>query len=56
MFAYKYVPLSMGPVLESSAYIFVTVLSYVFLHEKIGKRKALGMACIIIGIAVSYCG
>ncbi len=56
VFAYKYVPLSMGPVLESSAYIFVTVLSYVFLHEKIGKRKALGMVCIIIGIAVSYCG
>lgn len=54
--AYKYVPLSMGPVLESSAYVFVTVLGYVCLHETIGKRKAVGMVVILLGIAISYGG
>ena len=54
IFAYKYVPLSMGPVLEASGYIFVTVLGYFCLHETIGKKKALGMVCILAGIAVSY--
>lgn len=54
IFAYKYVPLSMGPILEASGYIFVTVLGYFCLHETIGKKKALGMVCILAGIAVSY--
>lgn len=56
IFAYKFVPLSMGPILESSAYVFVTVLGYFCLHETIGRRKAVGMAVILIGIAISYCG
>ena len=50
--AYKYVPLSMGGILESSGYIFVAVLSYIFLHEKISKRKMLGLAGILLGILV----
>lgn len=50
--AYKYVPLSMGGILEASGYIFVAVLSYIFLHEKISKRKLLGLAVILVGILV----
>lgn len=50
--AYKGVPLSMGPILEASGYIFVTVLSYLFLHEKVSKRKIIGLATILIGIVV----
>ena len=56
VFAYKYVPLSMGPVLESSAYVFVTILGYVCLHETIGKRKAAGMVVILLGIAMVLSG
>lgn len=52
--AYKYVPLSMGPILESSGYIFVTVLGYYYLHEKISKKKWVGMFCILVGILISY--
>ena len=50
VWAYKFVPLSMGPVLESSGYFFVTVLSVIFLKEKVGLKKALGLALIIVGI------
>ncbi|MBP3507360.1 MAG: EamA family transporter [Lachnospiraceae bacterium] len=53
VFAYRYVPLSMGPILESSGYIFVAVLGYVFLKEKIEKRKLLGLGIILIGIVIA---
>ncbi len=50
IYAYKGVPMSTGVVIESSGYIFVTFLSYICLHEIIGKRKFLGMLCIVTGI------
>jgi drug/metabolite transporter (DMT)-like permease len=50
--AYRYVPLSMGPVLESSGYIFVAVLSFLFLKEHIGKKTILGLVLIFAGILV----
>lgn len=52
VFALKYVPLSFGPILESTGYIFINVLSLLFLKEKISRRKYIGMAVIILGIIV----
>ena len=50
--ALRYIPLSMAPILESSGYIFVTVLGYICLKEKISKRKRLGMSIILLGILI----
>lgn len=50
--AYKYVPLSLGPILESCGYIFVTLLGFFVLHEKIGKKKLMGLFVILVGIVV----
>ena len=52
VFAYKYVPLSMGPILGTTEYIFVALLSYWLLKEKIGKKKFIGLVTIIIGVLV----
>ncbi len=52
VFAYKYVPLSMGPILGATEYIFVAVLSWLFLKEKITKQKLLGLSVIISGIII----
>lgn len=52
MYALKVVPLSMSPILEASGYIFVAVLSYIFLKEKMTKKQLIGMALIITGIVV----
>ena len=52
VFALKYVPLSLMPILESSGYIFVTLLGYFILKEKIGKKKIIGMSVILIGIFI----
>lgn len=50
--AYKYVPLSLGPILESSGYFFVTILGMIFLKEKVGKKKSLGLLIILAGIVI----
>ncbi len=52
MLAYKKVPLSMGPILSATEYIFVAVMGYLLLKEKIGKRKLMGLMLIISGIVV----
>lgn len=50
--AYTVIPLSLGPIIESAGYIFVAVLSWLFLKEKISKQKMLGISIIIIGIVI----
>lgn len=50
--AYKYVPLSVGPILETTQYIFIAVLSYFFLKEKISKKKLIGLITIILGVLI----
>lgn len=52
LYAYKVVPLSYGPILESTGYIFVAVLSWIFIKEKITLKKGIGIATIIIGIVI----
>lgn len=50
IFAYKGIPLSMGPVLESTSYIYVTIFGVTFFHEKISKKKLFGLGLILCGI------
>mgnify|MGYP006068240593 CR=1 FL=1 len=52
VYAYKFVPLSMGGILESSGYIFVTVLGYFILHEKVSRKKLAGLVIILAGILI----
>lgn len=52
IFAYKFVPISMGPILESSGYIFIGILSYIFLKERLNRRKLFGLVFIFLGILI----
>ncbi len=52
LWTYKVIPLSLGAVLESTAYIWVTVLGIVFLKEKVSPMKWVGLALIVLGILV----
>lgn len=56
IFAYRGVELSLGPVLEATSYIYIVVLSRMFLNERITKRKILGNLIIIVGILVYTMG
>lgn len=50
--AYKGIPLSMGPVLEGSAYIFVTVFGVTIFKEKLNMKKVIALLLILVGIVV----
>lgn len=50
IYAYKVVPLSLGPILEATSYLYVTFFGVTIFKEKIGKKKALALAIIICGI------
>jgi len=52
VYAFRYVPLSFGPILESLSYIFIGVLSVFVLKERITRMGLIGMACIVIGVAI----
>lgn len=51
-FAYRVVPLSMGPVLEATGYIYIAILSVLVLKEKLSLRRILGNVLIIIGVLI----
>ncbi len=53
VFAYKGLPLSLGPILETTGYVFISILSRVILKEDINARKLLGLFVVVIGIIVS---
>ena len=52
VYAYRVIPLSMGPILESSSYLFVTFFGWFFFREKLTKRKMVALALILGGIGV----
>jgi small multidrug resistance pump len=52
LIAYKNVNLSLGQILQSLSFVFVTILSYFILKEKISEKKLLGLVIIIIGIII----
>ncbi|MDL2238309.1 EamA family transporter [Christensenellaceae bacterium OttesenSCG-928-K19] len=50
LYAYQFVDLKYGAVIESLAYAFVMALSALFLQEKITKKKLIGNIIIISGV------
>ena len=52
MLAYKGVPLNVGPVLEATGYLYVTVFGVTIFHEKMNPKKIAALAMIIVGILV----
>ncbi len=50
LFAFKYVPVSFVPVIESSSYFFILILSRIFLHEKLTLKQIIGISIIMLGV------
>ena len=51
--AYRGVPLSMGPVLETTGYLWVTIMGRLILKEEVSMRKLTGLAVIVLGVILS---
>ena len=54
--AYKGIPLSMGPILEATSYIYVTFFGVKIFGEKLNLRKVVARGLIIFGIIVYALG
>lgn len=52
VFAYRGIPLSMGPVLEATSYLYVTFFGIKIFGEKINNKKKIALVLIIVGIVV----
>lgn len=50
--AYKGIPLSFGPIIESTSYIYITIFGVKIFGEKINKKKIIALCLIISGIIV----
>lgn len=48
--AYKGIPLSMGPLLEATGYIYITIFGIAIFKEKMNRRKMMALLCIVMGI------
>lgn len=55
-YAYKVIPLSMGPILDATGYIYVTVFGVTIFHEHLNWKKILALVLIVGGIAVYALG
>lgn len=52
VYAYRGIPLSMGPVLEATSYFYVTFFGVRIFHEKINSKKIIALIIIVMGIIV----
>lgn len=50
--AYTVIPLSLGPVLAATSYVYVTIFGVAIFKEKISAKKVFALALIILGIAI----
>lgn len=56
IYAYKVVPLSMGPILEATSYIYVSIFGVLIFKERLNISKIVALVCILCGIALCYLG
>ena len=52
VFAYKGIPLSMGPILDATGYLYVTFFGVTIFHEQMNARKVVALVLIVTGIVV----
>lgn len=50
--AYRGIPLSLGPVLEATSYLYVTAFGIWIFKERLDRRKFVALAFILAGIFV----
>ena len=51
--ALRYIDLSLGSLMEAASYLYVMLLSWLILKEKITPRKLIGNALILLGIVLA---
>lgn len=50
--AFKVIPLSMGPILDATGYLYVTAFGVLLFRERLNRRKIIALVLILVGIAI----
>ena len=50
--AYRGIPLNLGPVLETTSYIYVTIFGVTIFREQLTPKKVFALGLIILGIVI----
>ena len=53
VYAYRVIPLSLGPIIEALGYVFIAIIGFAILRENITRKKVLGMVLIVLGVVIS---
>lgn len=51
--AYRGIPLSMGPLLEATSYIYITFFGVTIFKEKMNTKKVTALLLIVAGIVIN---
>lgn len=54
--AYRGIPLSLGPVLEATGYLYITAFGVLIFKEKMTRGKIAALVLILLGIAIYALG
>lgn len=54
--AYRGIPLSMGPILDVTGYLYITFFGVVLFGERLNAKKVLALNLIVVGIVVYSLG
>lgn len=52
IWAYRGIPLNLGPVLETTSYLYITFFGIIIFHERLSKQKALALILIVAGVLI----
>lgn len=52
-YAYKKIPLSFGPIIESLGIIFIVLLGKLVLKENLSNKKLIGVGLILVGVVLT---
>ena len=56
LLTYRGIPLSLGPVLEASGYLYITAFGILIFKERMTRRKVIALALILAGILLYAVG
>ena len=53
LFTLRHLPLFLLPVIEASSYVYVALIAYFLLRERVGRRRLIGLGLIILGVILA---
>lgn len=50
--SYRVLPMSIGPILETTGYIYISIFGVLIFNEKLNRKKIISLVIILLGIII----